>query len=173
MDANKAAYWIALGVLALGLNSEYRRGNFEPLHRVASRAETALCRISTGAQHTLAMARALTRGDQSPVRNLMASASGPVMTMDRAERLQQRVRERVRSQIQDQIRAQCEAIRAQAEMQRAEIEQRRSEIRLISAGDRIVTFNSRTIVCPKTRTRVVVRVKPEVENISDESDDTL
>ena len=40
MDANKAAYWIALGVLALGLNSEYRRGNFEPLHRVASRAET-------------------------------------------------------------------------------------------------------------------------------------
>jgi len=26
MDTNKAAYWIALGVLALGLNNEYRQG---------------------------------------------------------------------------------------------------------------------------------------------------
>jgi len=33
MDANKAGYWIAVGVLALGLNSEYRHGNFVALHR--------------------------------------------------------------------------------------------------------------------------------------------
>ena len=38
MNTNKAAYWIALGVLALGLNSEYQHGRFVALHRVAGRA---------------------------------------------------------------------------------------------------------------------------------------
>jgi hypothetical protein len=167
MDANKAAYWIALGVLALGLNSEYRQGNFPALHRVASRAENALCRISTDAQHTLAMARALTSGNQTSVRDLVASASGPRMARDQAEQLRESIRERVR----EQVRAQAKVLRAQAEMQRAEIEQTRSEFMAVGAVNR--GMNIRTVVCPKTRSRVVVRDKPEVVDVSGESDDTL
>jgi hypothetical protein len=163
MDANKAAYWIALGVLALGLNSEYRQGNFPALHRVVSRAENALCRISTDAQHTLAMARALTSGNQTSVRDLVASASGPRMARDQAEQLRESIRERVR--------AQAKVLRAQAEMQRAEIEQTRSKFMAVSAVNG--GMNIRTVVCPKTRSRVFVSVKPEVLDVSGESDDTL
>jgi hypothetical protein len=53
MDTNKAAYWVALGVLALGLNSEYQHGNFAALHQVAERTSSTLCRISTRAAQTL------------------------------------------------------------------------------------------------------------------------
>ena len=43
MDTNKAVYWIALGVVALALNSEYSQGSFARLHQVAARADSALC----------------------------------------------------------------------------------------------------------------------------------
>lgn len=61
MDTNKAAYWIAVGVLALGLNSEYLKGNFVVLHRVAARADAALCGISARAERTFAVAMGVTR----------------------------------------------------------------------------------------------------------------
>ena len=72
MDTNKAAYWIALGVFALGLNSEYQHGSFVALHRVAEHASSAVCRMATRAEQTLAVARVLARGegswmDDSPV----------------------------------------------------------------------------------------------------------
>jgi hypothetical protein len=58
---SKALYWIALGVFALGLNSEYQKGNLPLAHRVADRAESVLCRIATRAEQTLAVAGVLTR----------------------------------------------------------------------------------------------------------------
>ncbi len=47
MDVNKAVYWIAAGVLVLGLNSEYRHGGFASLHRVAQKTGSVLCRATT------------------------------------------------------------------------------------------------------------------------------
>jgi hypothetical protein len=181
MDTNRAAYWIALAALALGLNSEYRQGNFQALHRVASHAETVLCRISTGAEHNLVMARALASTSEGPssVHDLLASASGPAMTRNQAEQLrdsiQERLREQVQGQIRAQIRAQSEAIRAQAEMRRVEVERSRSEYALVSAVNRSVnrTVNIRTVFCPKVSTRVVVSVKPELADVSKEFDDTF
>jgi hypothetical protein len=57
---NKALYWIALGVFALGLNSEYQKGNLPLAHRVADRAGAVLCQIATRAEQTWAVARVLT-----------------------------------------------------------------------------------------------------------------
>src|SRR4030088_492320 len=56
---NKALYWIALGVFALGLNSEYQKGNLPLAHRVADRAEAMLCQVAAQAEQTWAMARVL------------------------------------------------------------------------------------------------------------------
>jgi hypothetical protein len=60
MNTNKALYWIALGIFALGLNSEYHNGNLPFAHRVANRAEAVLCRIATRAEQSLAAVRVLT-----------------------------------------------------------------------------------------------------------------
>jgi hypothetical protein len=183
MDTNKAAYWIALGVLALGLNSEYRNGSFVTMHRVASRAESALCRISSRAEQTVALARVLASRDRFQAENLLASADAGELTRDQAELLRQqaqeaadlfrgRVRENVQHQVEDQIRAQVEVIRAQAEMRRAEIEQIRSgtgsEFRFAR------TINRRMIVvCPKTGARIAVDAGPELADISEDVEDSF
>ena len=75
MDTNKAAYWIALGVLALGLNSEYQHGRFVALHRVAEHAGSALCRIATRAEQTLAVARVVRGRQEFPADNLLSANS--------------------------------------------------------------------------------------------------
>ena len=130
MNTNKAAYWIVLGVLALGLNSEYQNGRFVALHRIANRADSALCQISVRAEQTLAVAKLLMSRDGSPVDNLLASANTAEMARGRAAMLREQaqdeaelLRDKLRDQVRDQVRAQADMIRARAEMQRAEIEQ--------------------------------------------------
>ena len=80
MNTNKAAYWIALGVLALGLNSEYQQGRFETLHRIAGQADSALWQISMRAKGTLALAKILMGREDFPTDNLLASADRAGMT---------------------------------------------------------------------------------------------
>ena len=93
MNTNKAAYWIALGVLALGLNSEYRHGNFVALHRVADRAGAVLCRMATRAEQTLAVATVLTSRRGFPVDNLLASADRAEMARAQGELLRDQARD--------------------------------------------------------------------------------
>jgi hypothetical protein len=161
METNKAAYWIVVGVLALGLNSEYRQGNFVALHRVAARADSELCRITARAERTLAVAIKATgmASDQTASRldNVLAESD--------------LLREQARDQaefVRDEIRAQADVIRAQAEMRRAEMAQvrwhTRSRFELSSVGNRGLT-----VLCPKTGARIVMNrvilsnAAPEIE----------
>src|SRR5260221_11595842 len=73
MNTNKAAYWIALGVFALTLNSEYRHGSFVPLHRVAEHAGSALCRVTARAEKTLVVSTAPKSHQEFPADNLLAA----------------------------------------------------------------------------------------------------
>jgi hypothetical protein len=179
MDTNKAAYWIALGVLALGLNSEYQQGHFPVLHRVADRAGSVLCRISTRAEQTLAMATGPTSRERFQVDSLLASADRGEMAREQAEALREQardaaeqVREAVREQVRDQIRAQADVIRAQAEMRRAELEQFRSrtqsEVRFARTVSRRVM-----VTCPKSGERVAVRVAPELTDAAEDGERTF
>jgi hypothetical protein len=164
MDTNKAAYWIALGVLALGLNSEYQHGSFGALHRVAERADSALCRMTTRAEQTLAGARVLTSREGFLADDLLASTGGAEMARAQGGLLRERARDEAEL-FRDEIRAQADVIRARAEMRRAEIEQirfrTRSQVRLASAVNRRVT-----VVCPKTGARISVNAGPEVADVS-------
>jgi hypothetical protein len=172
---NNAAYWIAVGVLALGLNSEYRQGNFVALHRIAQRADSLFGRITTRAEATLAVARFLTSREGAVTDTLVASSDEAEMARDRAEMLRERaqdqaeiLRDGVRDRVLDEIRARADVMRARAEIRRAQIERvqlrARSRFGLANLGSRGVSG-----VCPKTGTRVVVNrrdegaVLPEVE----------
>jgi hypothetical protein len=163
MDVNKAGYWIALGVFALALSSEYRQGNFVTLHQVASRAESVLCRISTRAEQTLAFARVLTHGDKSAVNDLLASTDADEMARAQRQLFREQARgktEFLRDQIREQIRARAEVIRAQAETERAEIEQLRLRTRSQFRVARMIT-RPVMVTCPKTGARIAVHGRPE------------
>jgi hypothetical protein len=180
MDTNKAAYWIAVGVLALGLSSEYQHGRFVTLHRIAERADLALCRISEHAEEALAAARLLTMRDGSAAGSLLASTEAADIARDHSEWVRDQAREEIellRDRVQDnvgdrigeQIRAQADVIRAQAEMRRAEIEQ--IHLRTRSQVQMAHTLNRRVmVVCPKTGTQVVVNTGLHSLEISTDED---
>jgi len=171
MNTNKAAYWIALGALALGLNSEYSHGNFVVLHRIADRADFALCRITTRAEQTLAVAKLLMSRDPNPADGLLASAGEvgePAWEQTEADRdeLRDNVREQVRDQaeilregVRDEIEAQADSIRAQVEMRRADIEQIRIRTRSQFSLPRAVSRPT-SVACPKMGIWVVVNAEP-------------
>jgi hypothetical protein len=173
MDTNKAAYWIALGVLALGLNSEYRHGSFVALHRVAEHAGSALCKMATRAEQTLAVARVLVRSERFPVDGLIAATDGAEVARAQEELLREQARDEAEllwDGLREQVLAQADVIRVQAETQRAEIEQirlrMRSQVRLARTVDRRMM-----VVCPKTGVRIAVNdgmrlaeVSPDVED---------
>ncbi len=174
MDTNKAAYWIALGVLVLGLNSEYQHGRFVALHRVVERADSALCRITARAEQTLAFARAQKGREGVPVDDLVAEADVAEMTRAEGELLREQARDEaellrdtVREQVSGEIRAQADAIRAQAEMRRAEVEQIKFGVRRQFRMAR--TVNRRvTAVCPTTGARIAVSAGPQSADLSSE-----
>jgi hypothetical protein len=168
MDTNKAAYWIALGALALGLSSEYRNGNFVAVHRVAERAGSVLCGISTRAQQSLAVALGMTNREKFRADHLLAANEGREVARAEAEMAREQARARaemVRERVRDEIRAQADAIREQAEMERAQIEQVRwrtaSQVRLARTANRRVI-----VVCPKTGGRITVNPRVDLGDIA-------
>ncbi len=168
MDTNRAAYWVALGVLALGLNSEYQHGNFVTLHQVAERAGSTVCQISTRAEQML-MALGITGREDFPAGDLLASDKTEMMRNE-VELVREQARdssEMVRERVRDEIRAQADVVRARAEIGRAQIEQMRwrtvSQIRLMRADNHRVM-----VVCPKTGPRVTVNAGAELAEISPE-----
>ena len=172
MDTNKAAYWIAVGVLALGLNSEYRQGHFPALHQAVDRAGATICRLSTRAEQTVAFARLMSTRKDLAASRLLASADQDFS--DRAEMAREeaeQIRETVREQVGDEIRARAEVMRAQAVVQRARIEQLRFEtrdqFRLANTTRRHTAF-----VCPKTGTRIAVSLDGDGADVSTDVEDS-
>jgi hypothetical protein len=175
MDTNKAAYWIALGVLALGLNSEYRHGSFVAVHRVAERAGSVWCGISTRAQQSLAVALGITNRENFQADDLLAADERTEMARAEAEIVREQAQARaemVRERVRDEIRAQADAIREQAEMERAQFQQIRwrtaSQIGLARTANHRVT-----VVCPKTGTRITLKPGVDLADIAPDLEDTF
>ena len=171
MDTNKAAYWIALGVFALGLNSEYQHGRFVALHRVSEHAGSTLCRMATRAAQTLAVARVLTSRERFPVDGLSAATGGAERALGQDELLRDQVRDEAEL-LRDRVLGQADVIRAQAEVQRARVEQirlrMRSRFRIARAVDRRVA-----VVCPKTGVRIAVNARMRLAEVSPDVEDSF
>ncbi len=178
MNTNKLAYWVALGVLAFGLSSEYKNGKFPAIHHAAQQAGDVLCRMATRAEQTVALVRLLSA----------PAVSAPAVTS--AEAIRVDVREQARAQAEmarEQILAQAEMMReqahvqaeiaraqahAQAKMARAQAHLRRAEFRqiqwpvssqfkMLTAGDHRLM-----VVCPRIGVKVVVRSDANIPDLS-------
>ena len=165
---NKALYWIALGVFALGLNSEYQKGNLPLAHRVADRAGAVLCQIATRAEQTWAVARVLTgrtpefqlddeflARQQAEVERVMAEHQAD---MDRAMDPRQIDLDRVQEKL-DRMHSAIE----RAQMVRVRVLER-TRFKLSNATNR------RIIVCPQSGTPVSVDADPDVADLDVDSD---
>jgi hypothetical protein len=59
MRTEKAWYWLAAGVLALGLNGAYQDGQMGWVHVIVDRAATSVERVALRGQHFVAMAEVM------------------------------------------------------------------------------------------------------------------
>ena len=156
MNTNTAAYWIALGVLALGLNSEYQHGHFATLHQAAGRAGSVICQISSRAEQTLAVATGLVVRRAAP-EDVLATLQEPELARAQAEMIREEARaqaESVREQVRNEMRAQRDVLRAQADLRRAQMDQLRA--RTLSDMHLARVVKGRVVVCPKTGVRVTL-----------------
>jgi hypothetical protein len=144
MDMNKVIYFVAVGVLALGLQSEYRQGNFADLHRAADQADCWMNRVALSAERTLVastssssfrsslfQSSSYSYGRNLAAEKLVASTRAAEMARTQAEMMRDQARSRaecVRETIQEQVRAQAEVRRAVYQMQQ---ELQRSQIRIV------------------------------------------
>ena len=134
MASNKAFYWLALAVLALGLNNEYHRGRMQPLHRLVSRSEATINCLAMRAREYVVLAKVmLSNRPGTPESTELAQA----VHRERAEFARIRpemVHQQVRLELQGVDRAQmvrlgAEMARHQAEFARMQTEQARVIVR--------------------------------------------
>lgn len=180
MNTTKATYWIALAAFAFALNTEYQRGSFPVVHRVAAEAGTTLCHAATRAEQTFAMARLSLLRPLSHDSLLAMNTSE--MAQNQAEMLREQaqgqaeiLREQARDKaemLRDQVRGEMEMVRARTRVQQDQIEQiqfgTRSAVRISNA------MNHRYVMvtparCPRS-VRVSVNAGP---NSSDDEDDSF
>jgi hypothetical protein len=167
MNTNKAIYWIALAAFALALHSEYQKGSFPAVHRVAGRAEFMLCRVAARADQTFALARLLATRPAFPPDGWVDTSTTKEIAENQVASLQDQARDKA-DLIRDQMRAQVEVIRAEARTQRAQIWQMRTrtQFKLDRATVRRLVVKDLD-GCPKVRTAV----DPVPDSAPESSDD--
>ena len=160
---NKALYWIALGVFALGLNSEYQQGNLSLAHRVAGHAGAVLCKIATRAEQTLAVARVLTGSQQSSVDDQFIALQQAEVDRALAEHQAEMARAMALRQ-GDMDRIQRRLDRVHMVVDRAQLSKmrilERTRFKLSNAATR------RIVMCPETGTRVMVDADPDIADLT-------
>jgi hypothetical protein len=191
MNSTKAWYWVAAGVLALGLNSEYQRGGLQWAHRVVSRGHEVVACAQLTSRRYLAMAKLMFGTDPDPE---LPSEAVLAQVQESVDGIQNRIAhkhiqieniERLDEKIQPSM------MRAEMAMERAQIKidmaQMRAEMRSNRAGYLCPRMRKMTFTVPEVPNmrvprvnipKIVVRVPqvPEVD-LSDvpgiSSDDTL
>jgi hypothetical protein len=165
---NQALYWIALGVLALGLNSEYQKGNLPLAHRVADHAEAAFCTVAMKAEQTWALAKVLTgnqefRADDESLARQQAEIARAMAEhqadLDRAMALRQADLDRIQHRLD----------RLHMVMDQAQVEKlRKLELVHFKMSD---ATSRRIVVCPQTGRRITINADPEAVVVNSDNDE--
>ncbi|MGB9235547.1 MAG: hypothetical protein WCC04_14145 [Terriglobales bacterium] len=183
MNTHKAAYLLALVVLAFGLHSEYGHGAFPAVHQAADRAGSRLCRLATHAERAVALAKLLTVRPVVADDDLVAAVNTRELAEDQAALLSEQARSQVESLrdrtqdstelLRDQVRARTAMIHTLVDLDRARIDQARMRERaqiLIrnAANRRVMAINPSS--CSSTGSRAAIAFRIESTDGDGDSD---
>ena len=144
MSTTAAWYWIALTILAFGLNNEYQNDRFPEMSRATARTATVVSELGTRAEQSLASMREEMRADAWI---LVAHPELAFSTLEARSTEQFMARQ---AQL-DRNREKLERMRASLEGVQANLPSLRQNLRLHSvAGRRTV------MVCPRTGQRIEI-----------------
>ena len=142
MAPRKAWYWLAAGMLALGINSEYQSGKFEFLHRYVDHSLTVADAYARCAGRYLAQAHLLLALTQH-------NSTQPVFDNSELADVHVLATQQVRYAL-----AQAQMARQQVELQRPELEKALAELRCqrarLASTQRLATNDDfrGLVICP-------------------------
>ena len=146
MASNKAYYWLALAVLALGLNNEYQSGRMQPLHNLVNRSAMTVNCFALRAHEFVALARVLMGGSATAPENDEWANALRNERVDRSDLrteldLRQRDLARLGTERAQMVRMAADMARHQAEF--ARLQAQRSRV-IVRAGNirKSVTCNN-------------------------------
>jgi len=161
--ANQAWYWLAAGVLALGLNGYYQDGGFQGLHRLATgtslavnQARAQIGQIATLAEMTIAD-HAQVRCERPAPAVVAKAVAIPGGTQVRLAQLQERLQTMQAARVQARM-ARLQEVIARREMQRAQVEIQNGRIAVLSDQGQV-----RVTLPPLPRVQVSVPQGPVVD----------
>lgn len=162
--ANQAWYWLAAGVLALGLNGYYQDGGFQGLHRLATGATLAvneagaqIGQIATLAEVAMAEHAQFLNERPAPAMVAVPSVAIPAVTPARLAQLQERLQTMQAARVRARM-ARLQEVMARREMQRAQVEIQNGRIAVLSGQGQV-----RVEVPPLPWVQVSVPQAPAVE----------
>ena len=145
--ANKAWYWLAAGVLALGLNGYYQDGGFQGLHRLSDSAATTIAETRSQITETATLAEVTlaeyARCERPAPSNVLISSQMilpqagvgiPAQTQVRLARMQERL-EALQAARAEARMARLQQVLAQREMRRAQVEVQNGRIDVLDQGE--------------------------------------
>ncbi len=135
--ANKAWYWLAAGVLALGLNGYYQDGGMAGLHRLASCAETRMAetrtqfsQVGTVAEATMSGRAHLRCGRSTPTSVVVVRPVIPPQAQARLALLQEGSEDMQAARVQARL-ARLQQVMARRDLQRAPVEWQKGRISVL------------------------------------------
>lgn len=135
---NKAWYWLAAGVLALGLNGYYHDGGLQGLHRLANNATATLAetkaqfsQVAMLADVAMATHARIHCPRATPNTMVAVNAAMPPQAEARLADLQVRLSAVKAARVQARV-ARLEKVMVQREMQRAEVELQNGRLKVLT-----------------------------------------
>lgn len=134
--ATQAWYWLAAGVLALGLNGYYQDGGLRQVHRLADSAVTTIAEARTHVSQAATPAQVTfaegSRWERSAPPSIVAfSPNIPPQAQARLAHLQERLGEMQATRVQVRL-ARLQRVIAEREMQRAQVEWQHGRISVVN-----------------------------------------
>ena len=141
--ATRAWYWLAVGVLALGLNGYYQDGGLQGLHSLANCTQTLVAQSKTQFSQMATMAEVAStdsaglRCERSAPRSGVAfSPSIPPQAQARLAHLQERLGEMQTARVQARI-ARLQHVMAQRELRRVQVEWQDGRISVVNDAGQV------------------------------------
>lgn len=135
---NKAWYWLAAGVLALGLNGYYHDGGLQGLHRLANNATATVAetkaqfsQVAMLADVAMATHARIHCPRATPNTMVAVNAAMPPQAEARLADLQVRLSAVKAARVQARV-ARLEKVMVQREMQRAEVELQNGRLKVLT-----------------------------------------
>lgn len=149
MAYEKGWYWLAAGVLALGLNGAYQDGEFRWVHSLAQRSIIALEHASEQTSHFVDMAEVML--GRTPA------------SLDRTEAALQRVQTKVVCKRIEMAQREMAMAQVQRDLATANLDQQLAKMQMKMAKVRAITVERTHRNCPELSRVVVMQQIPRID----------